>query len=130
MQVTLKQIKEKAEQLTEVREYIRGMEAEIEAKMTPKKMEKDQLQAELIAMLNEVELKSIKSKAGETFTVSSRKSLSIDDADKAYEFAKENNLLTIDKTKLKKSVDLNDLPEGMSQKETFFMSVRGIKKEE
>ena len=73
----INKIKEKAEALYNTRKAIAKIEEEARKHTTELKMQKDTLQTELIALMNEVELSSIKVSSGESYSKASRNGIGI-----------------------------------------------------
>ena len=123
-------IKNKAEALREMREKINAIEEEQKSTLQPFKEERDAIQNELVAIMKEAELASVKVSSGESFALASRKSLIITDEVRALSWAKDNHCFSVNKViatqRLKK---LEELPTGFKFEETEYISVRKPKEE-
>lgn len=127
--MTIKSIKDKAEQLASIRKDIDAIETELKAKTEQLKFRRDRIQQELITALKDNELKSIKVSSGENYAMATRKSLDIIDTDKALQWATKNDAVTIDKRIASSMLkDVEKLPVGFERKETDFISIRKPKK--
>lgn len=124
----LEQIKSKAERLYEVRKAIETIEEEVKNKIESLKTERDVTQLELIILMKEVDLSSIKISSGDSYSKAVRHGLAITSELKAMSWAKENHAIKIDLEEVKKKLkDSEKLPEGFTPTTVEYISVRKAK---
>ena len=123
-------IKNKAEALRTMREKINTLEEEQKSILQPLKEERDAIQTELVGIMKEADLASIKVSSGESFARASRKSLIITNEIQALNWAKDNYCFSLNKiiaTQKLKNAEV--MPEGLKFEESEYISVRKPKEE-
>lgn len=124
----LEQIKSKAERLYEVRKAIETIEAEVKNKTEELKAERDVTQVELIYLMKEVDLSSIKISTGDSYSKAVRHGLTITSDLKAMAWANKNHAVKIDLEEVKRKLkDVQELPEGFAPITTEYISIRKAK---
>ncbi len=130
MSKAIDRIKEKAEQLANLRREIKVIEEATDVALSEKKAQRDKLQDELLLAFEKEGLSSIKVAEGDTYARSTRKGVSIVDELRAFDWAYKNRAVTIDKRIVaQKLKDMKEVPNGFELVETAFISVRSAKKE-
>ena len=123
--IVIKRITDKAERLAEVRTAINALEEEVKLKVDALKKERDELQEELIASLKKESLTTIKTSAGESYTLAKRKGISIVNEIFALKWAMENRAVSINKILVaQKLKDAKEMPSGFEAVESEYISVR------
>lgn len=121
----LQELRDKSEKLYALRREIDKRDQEHRMVMEPLEQERDALQGEVLAALNELQLASFKVASGETFTKAVRKSIVILDPYRALEWAKEHGAVSVDsKLVAQMYKDGKQLPEAFQPRETEYISVR------
>lgn len=99
--------------------------------LEPMKLERDVVQAELIADLNKAELASIKTSDGDTYVKAVRKAVNITNDIFAYKFALEHRAVKIDTLAVARIVkDMKEVPTGFEVVDSEYISVRKAKKDQ
>jgi hypothetical protein len=128
MSKVIERIKGNAEALAAIRAQINEIEEAAKAQTDVLKMQREDLQAALIADLKKEGLASIKTNAGESYILSKRRGVNITNEAVAINWAIDNRAISIDRrivaAKLSK---VEEMPEGFELVETEFISVRGAK---
>lgn len=126
----IQKIKNKAEQLAELRSLINATEDHFKAKIDPLKSQRDAIQQELLDELKKNELLSIKTSSGENYIRSSKKVLGIVSLPQALKWAKENMAFSIDKRiALQKITKMDKAPDGFDLEEREYISIRKPKEQ-
>lgn len=125
----IEKIKKLAEQLYIVRKEVQDIEEETKKKLAPLKSARTNLQAQLIEMLDEIGIKSIKTESGESYSKAERKGASIVDVRKALAWARENGAVSIDKRMAEQKLKAllkngKELPEGFEIATSSYITVR------
>lgn len=121
-------IKEKSERLYALRRQL-GEIDEAHKKATEElKAERDKLQAELVADMEQLGVASLKVASGDTFTKAIRRSAVVVNPVRALEWAKEHGAISIDSRIMAQKVkDGVELPDAFKLNETAYISVRRAK---
>jgi hypothetical protein len=128
MSKVIERIKDNAEKLAEIRGAINDIEAAAKEKTDVLKAEREALQEALIADLKKEGLTSIKTNAGESYILSTRKGINIVNDALALDWAIKNRAISIDRRMVaSKLVKAGEIPQGFELVETEFISVRGAK---
>jgi len=128
--IVIKRITDTADKLYEIRKAIQAKEEACKAELEVMKLERDAIQASLLAELNKNGLSSIKSSSGDSFSKSVRKSVEITSEPFALKWAIENRTVSINKTLVaQKLKEISEVPPGFEIVETEFISVRKAKQE-
>jgi hypothetical protein len=146
----LTQIKEKGERLSELRKQIGAVEVETEAKLAPAilkieqfkqqqetilkplKTERDIVQDELLNLMADAELSSVKTKSGDSFMRMIKKGWKVTNEALALRYAYDKNMTRVElnKAEINKHLDsLVEIPEGFEKQETVYMQVKLAKQE-
>lgn len=124
-------IKDKAEELSILRKEIAAIEEENLQRVDGLKERRDDLQSELIVMLGEEGLASIRTDDGETYTKAVRTGYAVVDSLQALKWARENMAFSVDiRIMAQKLKGVEELPKCFERITTEYISVRGVKKEE
>lgn len=122
---TIKDIQNKAEQLATIRASISSIEEDLKVKIVRLKTERDAMQIELIDILKENDLTSIKVSTGESYARAKRKSLNIIDLTSALEWATDNEAISVDKKMAEQMLkNVEKLPKGFEQIEKEYITIR------
>ncbi len=126
----IERIKTKAEALYQLRQAISEKEEANRKELDVMKLDRDTVQAELLAELKKNDLASIKVGSGDSFIRQSRKSLDVVSEAHALKWAMDNRAVSINKIiAMQKIKDLEEVPPGFDVVETEFISVRKAKDE-
>lgn len=124
----IKRIQDNAEKLSELRKAISAREESNKVELEALKVNRDALQALLIADMNKNGLASIKVSSGDTFSKSVRKGIEVVDETRAFKWAIDNFAVSINKVLVaQKLKDASDMPDCFKTIETEFISVRSNK---
>ena len=127
----IQRIQDSAEKLYEIRQRIYQKEEESKKELEALKMERDAVQAVLLAEMNKNGLSSMKVRSGDSFTRSVRKSIEIVSEMGALKWALENHAVTVNKILVaQKLKDTKEVPNCFDIVETEYISVRKGKSEE
>ena len=123
-------IRAKGEELATVRLEINTAEEAFEISIRAAKERRDIVQAELLELLRDNDLASIKTSSGDNFIRAKRKGFAFDEY-KLLPWCTERGLTKIDTARLKQVLTKADeLPEGVTMVEQEYISVRSAKKAE
>ena len=130
--MSIEKIQELGEKLYQTRKTIREVEDEAKRTKDELKILKNEVETELLDLMTQEKIGSIKTEGGESYSKSSAKSIGITNPVFALKWCKDNDCYKIDKDLLKKQLkDTEELPECFTRIETEFISVRKpVKKEE
>lgn len=129
MKPTIQDITNKAEKLYEVRDIISELEEESKKMIQKYKDQRDVLQTELIADMNDVGLASIKVKSGESYIKSIKKGIAVSNEALAFKWALQNKAVKPDLIVAAQIIkEMKSPPAGFKVVETEFISVRKGKK--
>ncbi len=123
--IVIKRITEKAERLAELRAAINTLEEDAKKRVEGLKQERDAIQQELIDSLKKEGLATIKTSAGESYTLAKRKGISIVNEIFALKWAMENRAVSINRILVaQKLKDAKEMPSGFEAIESEYISVR------
>ena len=126
----IEQLKQLAERLYETRKAIVQIEDEAKKHTEELKTARDVIQSELINLMNEVGLSSIKTASGENYAKAKRKGIAILNPTQALFWARDNGCYAIDKKLLTQKLGkTEELPECFEETITEYISVRKPKQE-
>lgn len=127
----IQKMQETADSLYEIRQRITKKEDDNRAELDLLKTERDAMQAILLADMNKNSLKSIKTKAGDSFVVGIKKGFEITNEAQAFGWAYENKAVSINKTIASQIIkEIKEIPPGFQLVETEFISIRKAKTNE
>lgn len=123
--IVIKRITDKAERLAEVRAAINVLEEESKLKVEALKTERDALQEDLIASLKKESLTTIKTSAGESYTLAKRRGVSVVNESVALSWAIENRAISINRLMVAQKLRYEkEMPAGFELFESEYISVR------
>ena len=124
----IKRIQDYAEGLYNLRQEISKLEEENKVKLDALKVERDAVQALLMADMEKNSLSSLKVKSGDSFSLSTRKGIEVVDEAHALKWSMDNYAVSINKVLVaQKLKDVEELPKCFKAVETKFISVRKAK---
>lgn len=129
----IKRMQDTAEALYKIRQQIDEKEEANKQELASLKLERDAIQALLLADMNKNNLLSLKVKSGDSFYKGSRKGVEITNEAHALAWAIEHRTVSINKVLVAqelKQVDPTQIPFGFKLTETEFISVRKGKETE
>ncbi len=127
----IERIIETADKLYEIRQRISELEEAKKIEVDALKTERDAIQAVLLADLQKNDLSSIKSRAGDSFSRQTRKSIEIISEPHALKWAIDNRAVSVNKLVVNQLLkDVKEVPPCFEIVESEFISVRKSKKED
>ena len=121
----IKKIQELGEKLYQTRKAIRDVEERAKQTKEALKILKVEVENELLDLMTEAKIGSIKSSSGESYAKSVRNSIGIVSPPHALKWCTEHNAVSIDKRLLESKLkSVEELPECFERTETSFISVR------
>ena len=121
----IERITNTAEKLYQIRQEISHKEEESKSALEALKLERDAIQATLIADLNKNNLSSIKVSNGDSFYKGVRKGVEIVNEAMAFSWAYKNKAVSINKIAVAQILkDATEIPQGFDLIEKEFISVR------
>ena len=128
MSVIIDKIKARADRLGAVRKEMDAIKLSMQETLDKLQIEKDDLQAELIAAFNKHEITSIKSNDGHTYAKATRKGVEIVSEPFALKWATDNHCVSVNKILCaQKFKDMDEMPAGFEKKTIEYISVRSPK---
>ncbi len=128
MSAAIERIKANAEMLATIRHSIKTIEEESEKKLENLKLQRDELQLALLDELKKEGLSSIKTEDKDTYSIGSRKGISIKNEIGAMKWAMENRAVSIDKRLVAQMLkDVEHVPSCFEVVHSEFISIRSPK---
>lgn len=121
----IEKVQKTGQDLYEIRKEIQRLDEEYDKAVGPLKAERDVIEGVLISEMNNIGLKSIKNKTGDTLTVATKKSLAITSEPFALKWAIENKAVSINKTLVTQLLKgKTETPEGFERVDREYISVK------
>ncbi len=129
--MSIEKIQSLGNKLGRTRKAIRDIEDEAKRTKDELKILKCEIETELLDLMTEAKIGSIKTESGECYAKSKRNSIGIISMPHALKFAKDNDCFTLDKRLVEQALkNVEELPECFERKIVEFISVRKPKQEE